>query len=131
MENGESLQEQQTVDCGTKAEMKKKNKQKNKKKKKTKKKKDKRVEELISEVRKSSNEESETEEEDFWMPPAGERWDNDDGGDRWCSDSGSGSESEQEAEEGDVIGMFTLITHFLSTQVRFSVKITCKVNSIA
>lgn len=103
MENGESLQEQQSVDCGTKAEMKKKNKQKNKKKKKTKKKKDKRVEELISEVRKSSNEESETEEEDFWMPPAGERWDNDDGGDRWCSDSGSDSESEPEAEEGDVI----------------------------
>lgn len=101
MENGESLQEQQSVDCGTKAEMKKKNKQKNKKKKKTKKKKDKRVEEIISEVRKSSNEETDTEEEDFWMPPAGERWDNDDGGDRWCSDSGS--ESEPEAEEGDVI----------------------------
>ncbi|XP_058739426.1 uncharacterized protein LOC131611413 [Vicia villosa] len=100
-ENNESLQEKQSVDCGTKAEMKKKNKQKNKKKKRTKKKKDKKVEEIISEVRKSCNEETDSEEDDFWMPPAGERWDNDDGGDRWCSDSDS--ESEQETEEGDVI----------------------------
>ncbi|GAU29018.1 hypothetical protein TSUD_165360 [Trifolium subterraneum] len=104
IENGESLQEQQSADCGTKAEMKKKNKQPNKKKKKkSKKKKDKRVEDIISEIRKPSNEETDTEEEDFWMPPEGERWDNDDGGDRWCSDSESNSDSEQEAEEGDVI----------------------------
>nr|XP_027188108.1 surfeit locus protein 2-like isoform X2 [Cicer arietinum] len=99
MEIDESLPEQKSGDCGTKEEMKKKNKMKNKKKKKkSKKKKDKGVEEVISEVR-NSNEECETEEEDFWMPPAGERWDHDDGGDRWDSDS----ESEQEAEEGDVI----------------------------
>ena len=30
------------------------------------------VEEIISEVRKPSNEDSDTEEEDFWMPPIGE-----------------------------------------------------------
>ncbi|CAJ2669673.1 unnamed protein product [Trifolium pratense] len=99
IENGESLQEQPSADCGTKAEMKKKNKQPNKKKKKSKKKKDKRVEDIISEVREPSNEETDTEEEDFWMPPEGERWDNDDGGDRWCSGSESDSDSEQEAEE--------------------------------
>lgn len=75
--------------------------------------KDKGIEEVISEVRKSSNENSDTEE-DFWMPPAGDRWDNDDGGDRW----GSESESEQGTEEGDVIGMYT--PHACSTQMRFN-----------
>jgi hypothetical protein len=127
------LQEQQSADCGTKAEMKKKNKQPNKKKKKkSKKKKDKRVEDIISEVRKPSNEETDTEEEDFWMPPAGERWDNDDGGDRWCSDSESNSDSdlEHEAEEGDVIGMYTLNTFSLNSN-EFNVKITCTFNTIA
>lgn len=108
-ENKESVQEKQSVDCGTKAEMKQKNKQKNKKKKRTKKTKDKKVEEIISQVRKSCNEETDSEEADFWMPPAGDRWDNDDGRDRWCSDSDS--KSEQETEEGDVIGTYTLISH--------------------
>ncbi|GMN42622.1 hypothetical protein TIFTF001_011823 [Ficus carica] len=68
------------------------------KKKKKKKKQKKPVEEVISEVRQPSNEESDSEEEaDFWMPPAGERWDFDDGGDRW----GSASESDQESDEAD------------------------------
>ncbi|CAL9014699.1 unnamed protein product [Prunus brigantina] len=72
---------------------------KKKKKKKTKKKKKKEngADETISEIRKSSDEESDLEETDFWMPPVGERWDFDEGGDRW----GSGSESENEDDEVD------------------------------
>ncbi|KAM1111889.1 hypothetical protein ACFX2I_044832 [Malus domestica] len=73
----------------------KKKKKKNKKKKN--KKKDDRVDEIMSGKRKSSDEEGETEEADFWMPPVGERWDFDEGGDRW----GSSSESENEDEEID------------------------------
>ncbi|KAE9599503.1 hypothetical protein Lal_00039479 [Lupinus albus] len=89
MEIEESLEEPQITD-GRKKDKKKKKKKKNKK--------DKGVEEVISEVRKSSNEDSDTEEEDFWIPPVGERWDHDDGEDRWHSDS----ESEEETKE-DVI----------------------------
>ncbi|KAI4348226.1 hypothetical protein L6164_008974 [Bauhinia variegata] len=66
-----------------------------KKKKKKKKNKDEEVEQIISEVRSPANEESDAEQEDFWMPPVGDRWDFDDGGDRW----GSGTESEQESED--------------------------------
>ncbi|RDX57965.1 hypothetical protein CR513_62754 [Mucuna pruriens] len=84
----ESLQESKSADGGEKDRVKKKKNNK-----------DKGIEEIISEVRKSSNEDSDTEEEDFWMPPVGDRWDHDDGGDRWDSES----ESEQETEEGDVI----------------------------
>lgn len=80
------------------------------KSKKKKKKKDKPVEEVISEVRKSSNEESDSEDADFWEPPEGERWDFDDGGDRW----GSASESEQESDEQNGTGK--LCTHI---QMRF------------
>ncbi|XP_068334897.1 uncharacterized protein [Pyrus communis] len=76
-------------------ERKKKKKKKNKKKKN--KKKDERVDEIMSEKSKSSDEEGDTEETDFWMPPVGERWDFDEGGDRW----GSGSESENEDDEID------------------------------
>lgn len=93
MEGEENLQEPQSAEGGEKDRVKKK--------KKKKKKKDKGVEEIIAEVRKSPNDESDTEEEDFWMPPVGDRWDHDDGGDRWRSDS----ELEEETEEGDVIGM--------------------------
>ncbi|KAB2614015.1 surfeit locus protein 2 [Pyrus ussuriensis x Pyrus communis] len=71
----------------------KKKKKKNKKKKN--KKKDERVDEIMSEKSKSSDEEGDTEDTDFWMPPVGERWDFDEGGDRW----GSGSESENEDDE--------------------------------
>ncbi|KAG4951328.1 hypothetical protein JHK85_045195 [Glycine max] len=117
LEGEESLHESKSADGGKKDRMKKKKKKKNRvkeideeklqvsksadgaKKDRMKKEnnKDKGIEEVISEVRKSSNENSDTEDEDFWMPPAGDRWDNDDGGDRW------GSESEQGTEEGDVI----------------------------
>ncbi|KAF2308426.1 hypothetical protein GH714_009575 [Hevea brasiliensis] len=48
------------------------------------------VEEKQQEESKSS-----MDEDDFWMPPVGDRWDFDDGGDRW----GSGGESGQESEE--------------------------------
>nr|AFK39554.1 unknown [Lotus japonicus] len=89
----ESLEEPLSANGGQK------DKRKNKKKTKKGKNKDKGVEEIISEVRKSSNEESDAEEDDFWMPPVGERWDYDDGRDRWGSDL----ESEEETEEGDVI----------------------------
>ncbi|KAJ7974681.1 surfeit locus protein 2-like [Quillaja saponaria] len=66
-----------------------------KKKNKRKRKKDKGVKEIISEVRTSSNGVGDFEEPEFWMPPVGDRWDFDDGGDRWDS----GLESEQESEE--------------------------------
>ncbi|KAK4603494.1 hypothetical protein RGQ29_012136 [Quercus rubra] len=75
--------------------LKKKKKQKEKKKKK--KEKEKEVEEIISEVRNMSDNDSDAEEDDFWTPPVGDRWDFDDGGDRWGS--GSGSESGQESDE--------------------------------
>ncbi|XP_043723787.1 surfeit locus protein 2-like [Telopea speciosissima] len=47
-----------------------------------------------SRPRRSSDNENDLEETDFWIPPVGSRWDNDDGGDRW------GTDSEQESEEG-------------------------------
>jgi hypothetical protein len=83
----------------------KKKKKKNKKEKEEEDKgKDKGVDEIISEVRNLSDEDSDSEEGDFWMPPAGHRWDFDDGGDRW----GSGSESGEESDEVDAMGMFCL-----------------------
>ncbi|KAE9466440.1 hypothetical protein C3L33_01658, partial [Rhododendron williamsianum] len=72
--------------------LKKKNK---KKKKETKQEVD--VNKVISEVRNPSDKDSDFEEADFWMPEAGDRWDFDDGGDRW----GSGSESEPETEDAN------------------------------
>ncbi|KAK2661633.1 hypothetical protein Ddye_000207 [Dipteronia dyeriana] len=77
--------------------------------KKKKKKKAKEVEEIISEVRDSADKgsdldeaekEIDLEEVDFWVPPVGERWDFDDGGDRWGSDSESGEESDGENGTG-------------------------------
>ncbi|KAA8548162.1 hypothetical protein F0562_004577 [Nyssa sinensis] len=55
---------------------------------------------VISEVSRASDEHSDFEEADFWMPPVGHRWDFDDGGDRW----GSSSESEPEPETEDANG---------------------------
>ncbi|CAJ1793042.1 unnamed protein product [Sphenostylis stenocarpa] len=117
MEVEEGLQESKSTDDGRK-DRKKKKKNKNKEideenlkesksaedggekdRMKKKKNKDKAIAESISEVRKSSDEDSDAEEEDFWMPPVGKRWDHDDGGDRW----GSESESEQETEDQNVI----------------------------
>ncbi|KAK8332056.1 hypothetical protein V6Z12_A10G115400 [Gossypium hirsutum] len=77
---------------------KKPKKVKNKKKMKEK---EKAVEEIISEVRDSAENESESEEPEFWIPPVGDRWDFDDGGDRWGSSSES-DESDDENEPGAV-----------------------------
>lgn len=69
--------------------------------KKKKKQRGKTVSEVISEVRDASEESDLDEEEgDFWMPPKGERWDHDDGGDRWGSDSESGPENDDADGEG-------------------------------
>lgn len=69
--------------------------------KKKKKRKDKPVSEVISEVRDVDEKGSDSEEDDdFWMPPVGERWDNDNGGDRWGSCSDSGAESDDAEIEG-------------------------------
>lgn len=87
-------------------EGKKKNKKKKKKDKKKKKKKElDEKEEMCGEdvadgVENENGEEGEEKELDFWMPPDGERWDFDDGGDRWGSDS--------EEEGDDPIGLFTI-----------------------
>ncbi|KAL3629144.1 hypothetical protein CASFOL_026366 [Castilleja foliolosa] len=58
---------------------------------------EKHVDEIINEVR-DKNSDSE-EEEDFWMPADGERWDHDDCGDRWGSDSEPGPETDDDAGE--------------------------------
>ncbi|KAL0450720.1 UNVERIFIED_CONTAM: hypothetical protein Slati_1628400 [Sesamum latifolium] len=58
------------------------------------------VDEIINEVRDSTGKSNDSETEaDFWMPPVGERWDHDDGGDRWGSGSESGPESDDAGEE--------------------------------
>ncbi|KAL1564247.1 surfeit locus protein 2-like [Salvia divinorum] len=75
-------------------------KEKNKKKKteKKNKKEEKNVDDIVNEVRDSAGKSSDTEDEDdFWMPPEGERWDHDDGGDRWSE----GSESAPEDDDND------------------------------
>ncbi|KAK8511462.1 hypothetical protein V6N13_024095 [Hibiscus sabdariffa] len=71
-----------------------------KEKKKKKKEKEKAVEEIFSAVRDSAENESDSEEPEFWVPPAGDRWDFDDGGNRWGSGSESdGSDDEYEPED--------------------------------
>ncbi|KAL9316287.1 hypothetical protein ACSQ67_017288 [Phaseolus vulgaris] len=88
----ERVQESKSADGGRKDIKKKKKKKKNN---------NKGIDEenLLEskEVRKSSDEEY------FWSPPVGDRWDHDDGGDRWGSESESESESVQEIEDGNVI----------------------------
>ncbi|KAI3921324.1 hypothetical protein MKW92_015711 [Papaver armeniacum] len=46
---------------------------------------------------------TESEELDFWIPPPGSRWDFDDGKDRWGSDTESGQDSDEGVEVGDDI----------------------------
>ncbi|GJT97981.1 hypothetical protein Tco_1093499 [Tanacetum coccineum] len=85
-ENGE--QELEVV-SSSKEESSKKKKKKEKKKKKNKKKEEeeKGVSTIVSEIRDPEEKDSDIVEDDFWMPPAGDRWDFDDGKDRWASDS--------------------------------------------
>ncbi|KAL6552929.1 hypothetical protein OROGR_006771 [Orobanche gracilis] len=62
------------------------------------------VDDIINEVRDSRVKSSDSEyEADFWMPPAGERWDHDDGGDRWGSDPESGPETDDEDYDGEEV----------------------------
>ncbi|THF97057.1 hypothetical protein TEA_020481 [Camellia sinensis var. sinensis] len=99
------------------------------KKKKKKKKPEEDVAEVISEVKNSSDKVNGTEEVDFWMPPVGERWDFDDGGDRWASDSESGSETEDAngadaaTEEGKDDAMEISKRCFASLTKRMSIEI--------
>ncbi|KAL6520201.1 hypothetical protein OROMI_032381 [Orobanche minor] len=77
-----------------------KNKEKNKKKSD---KEAENVDDIINEVRDSTVKSSDSEDEaDFWMPPAGERWDHDDGDDRWDSDPESGPETDDDDVEEDM-----------------------------
>ncbi|KAL9236251.1 hypothetical protein vseg_010944 [Gypsophila vaccaria] len=69
---------------------------KKKKEKMKKKEKEKQQVEIVSEMR-DAPADSDSEENDFWMPPMGERWDFDNGRDRW----GSGSESSDLDGEDD------------------------------
>ncbi|KAJ9540295.1 hypothetical protein OSB04_026801 [Centaurea solstitialis] len=72
------------------------------------------VSKIISEVRDPAEEkDSDTEEDEFWMPPVGDRWDFDDGKDRWGSDLESDVDPEtdedldsenDDANEADAIG---------------------------
>ncbi|XP_027179687.1 DNA polymerase alpha catalytic subunit-like [Coffea eugenioides] len=88
-------------DDGQKAE--KKSKVKDDGLKKEKKNRDKTVVEVMSEARNFSEKDSELEEEDdFWMPPVEECWDNDDGGDRQGSDPELGPENDD--AEGEDAG---------------------------
>ncbi|CAH8314035.1 unnamed protein product [Eruca vesicaria subsp. sativa] len=87
----------------------KEEKKKNKKKKKKNKKKNKKLDEkdengedvVMDEVERENDEDVEEKELEFWMPPDGERWDFDDGGDRWGSYS---EEEEEKIGEEDSIG---------------------------
>ncbi|KAM5581804.1 hypothetical protein ABKV19_010837 [Rosa sericea] len=85
------------------ARKEKKEKKKKKKEEEEAKKEDDGDDEIISEIPKSHSEESDSEEAEFWMPPPGARWDFDDGGDRWGSDSES--ESNDENKSGEVDGI--------------------------
>lgn len=89
-----------------------------------KKKKKKEQEETISEAQECNGESD--PEDAFWMPPVGQRWDNDNGGDRW----GSGSDSEHESDKIIAMGMFVnfanltlyLCLHFHLSQKRAKVE---------
>lgn len=71
--------------------------------KKQRKEKQKSAAEIVSEVRDSAENDSDVGDADFWIPPIGDRWDFDDGGERWGSDVESGQDSDEEA---DKTGMF-------------------------
>ncbi|KAF8096752.1 hypothetical protein N665_0302s0026 [Sinapis alba] len=98
-EGGETVVKENGVKEAKKKNKKKKKKKKNKKEKMKNKESDEKEdngENVTDEVEHGDVEEKELE---FWMPPDGERWDFDDGGDRWGSDS----EDEKNGED-DPIG---------------------------
>ncbi|KAG2335192.1 hypothetical protein Bca52824_006372 [Brassica carinata] len=87
-------------------EEKKKNKKKKKKNKKNKKKnkKEENGEDVVTDELEHENDgDAEEKELDFWMPPDGERWDFDDGGDRWGSDSEEDDEKNVEEDPIDEV----------------------------
>lgn len=76
------------------SEKKKKKKEKKKKKKNNKKMEEDEENANESDMKNPSDEGNISEEVDFWIPPSGERWDFDDGGQRYGSDSDSGPETD-------------------------------------
>lgn len=95
-EEGEQKPEKasKTEEDGSKKKKKKKKDKKKKNKKKNKEEKD--VNKIISEVRNPEEKDSDIEEDEFWMPPVGDRWDFDNGKDRWGSDLESDADSEND-----------------------------------
>lgn len=57
------------------------------------------VSQIVSKARKSSDEDSDSEVAEFWEPPIGDRWDFDDGRDRWGSSSDTGQDTDEEQSE--------------------------------
>nr|XP_043631339.1 ATP-dependent RNA helicase drs1-like isoform X2 [Erigeron canadensis] len=82
---------------GSKKKKKKDKKNKNKNKKKMEEENDASM--IISEVRDPAEKDNDAEEEEFWMPPVGDRWDFDVGKDRWGSDL----ESDDDLEDDDLV----------------------------
>ncbi|KAJ0469710.1 putative surfeit locus protein [Helianthus annuus] len=101
-ESSNGLVEEGVEQKSEKAEKSKEEGSKKKKKNKKKKEKEIDVSKVISEVRNPEEHDSDAEEEEFWMPPVGDRWDFDDGKDRWGSDLESDVDAEDDdAEDGD------------------------------
>ncbi|CAN1725632.1 hypothetical protein LINPERHAP1_LOCUS171 [Linum perenne] len=86
--DGKASEENGKKEDGDENEEEGEKKRKNKKKKKKQlQKKAKSVEEIVTEMRDTPPDgETDSEEADFWMPPVGDRWDFDEGDDRWGSD---------------------------------------------
>lgn len=102
---GDQMQQKAGEKHKKKDKEKKDEKKKDEKKMKKKKKQEKEVDENMSDARTSEVDEidnnGDIEEAKFWMPPVGDRWDFDDGGDRW----GSGLDSESDIDEVNGTGM--------------------------
>ncbi|KAJ4912037.1 Surfeit locus protein 2 (SURF2) [Raphanus sativus] len=88
-EGGETVAKEDGVKEGKMKNKKKKKKDKKKKKNKELDKKEESGEDVTDGAEHGNDEDVVERELDFWMPPDGERWDFDDGGDRWGSDSDS------------------------------------------
>lgn len=99
-EGGETVAKEDGVKEGKKKNKKKKKKDKKKKKNKELDKKEESGEDVTDGAEHGNDEDVEERELDFWMPPDGERWDFDDGGDRWGSDSDSEDDPIGEIDEG-------------------------------
>ncbi|KAJ4961499.1 hypothetical protein NE237_021409 [Protea cynaroides] len=76
-----------------------------------------------SQPRRLSDNESDSEEPEFWIPPVGSRWDNDDGGDRWGSDTDSGQETEEGIKVDGVDGSGTESGELSKQTKRMSIEV--------